>query len=108
MHQASSPEYYSSIYPNYLVSLTGNKTVIDITGKSNTDRFNSQNPGEYLIPLLTHGDLVEFIDGNTSYLYVYWEGQTENRVVSIADIQNYAVHPNGLYRVNATPGVVTD
>lgn len=108
LKEASTPEYYSAKYPNYLILLTGNKTVINITGKSNNSYFNHTNPGQYKIPLLTHGDLVEFIDGNTSYLYVYWEGQTTNRVVSISEIRSYANHPNGLYRVNKTSTTITN
>ncbi len=100
LKEASSPEYYSAKYPNYLVLLTGQKTVINITGKGNNAMFNHTNPGQYKIPLLTHGDLVEFVDGENSYLYVYWEGQTTDRIVNISEIRAYANHPNGLYRVN--------
>lgn len=105
---ASSPEYYSARFPDRLVLLTGNKTVINITGKSNDSYFNHTNPGQYKIPLLTHGDLVEFIDDNKSYMYVYWEGQTKDRVISISEIRSYANHPNGLYKVNKTPTTITN
>ncbi|MCR4755116.1 MAG: InlB B-repeat-containing protein [Lachnospiraceae bacterium] len=108
LKHASTPEYYSALFPDRLILLTGNKTVINITGKSNNAYFNHTNPGQYKIPLLTHGDLVEFVDGNTSYMYVYWEGQTTDRVISISEIRSYANHPNGLYRVNKTPTTITN
>lgn len=106
LKEASTPEYYAALHPNYVVQLTGQKTVIDITGKGANDMFNWQNKGELLLPQLTHGDLVEFIDGNTSYMYVYWEGQNQ-KIINVEEIRSYPNHPQGLYRVYSTPQTVT-
>ncbi len=92
LQNALTPEYYSALKPQWLIHLTGNKTTIDISSYSN-DR-------SVTVRLLTNGDLVEFVDGNSSFLYVYWHEQGTSVSINVGTIRSYTNHPSNMYRVN--------
>ncbi len=95
---ASSPEYYSSIQGTLnqsLVHLTGTRDTYDISGYRNNDRIS--------VSAYTYGDLIEFINNGTSYLYVYWhvnDGEAETATVTKSQIMGYPYKLGNLYRVN--------
>lgn len=92
MHQAMTPEYYSALKPQWLIHLTGNKTTIDISSYGNNSSVN--------VRLMTNGDLVEFVDGDKTYLYVYWHDQGTSVNINVGNIRSYTNHPSNMYRVN--------
>ncbi|MBQ0028096.1 MAG: InlB B-repeat-containing protein [Lachnospiraceae bacterium] len=103
--QANSPEYYSQFgeVKDALIQLTGDKTTIDLSGLKDTDSFTE--------PIVQNGDLVEFIYGDTSYLYVYWAGRDNNQNTKhVSDVKNgyvFNLAPYGkfgnYYAVNKAP-----
>lgn len=98
-YNAASPEYYSAIYPNYLIQLTGNTYNYDLNGLP---------PGDKSVKMpapIVNGDLVVFTKDGMDYVYVYWHSEDTNQNPYDIDniVKNYPSHPNNLYRVNKTP-----
>lgn len=90
---ALSPEVYSAKFPQYLIQLTGNKTTYDI---SNGDKVYPQT-------YLQNGDLIEFIDGNNVYQYVYFHTGVEDlsvNGVSISAVKSNTHKIGNMYAVN--------
>lgn len=89
--QADSPEYYTEYgdVRQSLIQLTGDKTVIDLSGMSDSDTYTE--------PEVLNGDLVEFIIDNQSYLYVYWsDGEYNRNTKTVADAKSG--YTNGTYK----------
>ncbi len=92
--QASSPEYYSlnGELSQSLIHLTGRKTTVDIS---------SYTGGQIRVDNLVNGDLVDFVDGDTHYLYVFWHQSNESYTLeNVSDIKNYSYKIGNMYRVN--------
>lgn len=90
---ALSPEVYSAKFPQYLIQLTGNKTTYDI---SKGDKVYPQT-------MIQNGDLIEFIDGDYKYQYVYFHTGIEDlsvNGVSISDIKANKHKVGNMYAVN--------
>lgn len=90
---ADSPEFFSAMYPNYLIQLTGQEYTIDITNISS---------GEVYLPIRTNGDMVKIVDGGATYEYVYWHSGLEDAKVNVSQLRSYATHPGNMYRVNSS------
>lgn len=95
--EAITPEYYSAIYPQRLVQLTGRVV---------KNYYSKANSGSFRVDDMLNGDLIEFIDditdpGNpTTYTYVFWHTGQESHTINISDVDKYATrHPNNMYQV---------
>lgn len=93
-YESMTPEYYSALHPKWLIQLSGNNVVFDITDKKNSDSVVIDN--------ITNGDLVTFIKGDKEYVYVFWHEEESNVNVPISKITAYENHPSNMYRVNPT------
>lgn len=92
--QASSPEYYSlnGELKQSLIHLTGRKTTVDIS---------SYTGGQIRVDNLVNGDLVDFVDGDTHYLYVFWhQGNESYTLENVSAIKSYSYKLGNMYRVN--------
>lgn len=109
---ASSPEYYSAKFPQYLIQLTGNVKTYNITDlDNNLSQAQEIKPDPYLI----NGDIIEFIDGEQTYRYVYFHEQvsgSNNSDISISNlgiIRNYSKNQIGnMFRVDPAPVATTE
>lgn len=97
-----NPERYSAKYPQYLIQLTGNKWTYDLSKATNGKIY----PGA-----VQNGDLIEFVQDSTVYLYVYFHTDIDDTLstngINVSEITAYTNKIGNMYRVNKTPTTKT-
>lgn len=92
-YQASTPEYYSALHPNWLIQLTGHEIKFE-----DSDVYNGQI---YVVGAM-NGDLLKFnLDGKT-YTYVYWHSEEKDMYINVSGIKSgYPNKVGNMYRVSS-------